>query len=167
MTLFINIYQISLQQLEDCPSVCTVQYFTGAWPNSLASLKASAWCHLIAELSTVSLFCFLGFFFVSPQAQSVGLCFARRLIVYLASSSGTGCHGKLSQTPSLSAPWYSSPSPQPAPSWWLVLEQNGSLRALCTLHYFWLQSNRKSIQGSFPLSEILLCQSFAKNHVDF
>lgn len=96
------------------PSLCVVQHIMGTWPNSLPSPEASASCVILFLSSLVSLSIF------SLWAQGMALCFARSLVVYLASSSGTDCHGRLSQTHALSSPFYSIPSPQPASDCLLV-----------------------------------------------
>lgn len=126
-------------------SLCAVQHIMGTWPNSLPSPEASARCVILFLSSSLSLaLSCLSFYFLPPGSRhSSVLC---SLVVYLASSSGTDCHGRLSQTHALSAPFYSNPSPLPAclPA---CLVQPSTHKGLTAL--FWSQSNRKSMKGGF------------------
>lgn len=88
-------------------------------------------CHLIPELyPVVSLSIF------SSAALGMAVCVARSLVVYLVFSSGTDCHGRLSQTHAPSAPFHSDTSPQPASNLPACLQQISVHKGLSTVHYF-------------------------------
>lgn len=86
-------------------------------------------CHPIPELSPVSLF--------SLSRLKAQLCalLAHSLVVYLAPSSGTDCHGRLTDSCTVG---FLLPSSQPTACLQLpaCLEQISTHRGLSILHYF-------------------------------
>lgn len=100
-------------------------------------------CHLIPELSPVSLS--ISSLQGARHPGSV-LCSLTRSLFIWASSPGTDCHGRLSQTHALSSPFYSIPSPQACLRLPACLEHTQGTQHT---ELFWSQSNRKSMEGGF------------------
>lgn len=125
-----------LEQLKASLSVClSLSWCSAAYhgkPAKLITLSGSLCtpCHLIPELSLVSLSIF------SLSRLKAWLCAFLAMVVYLASSSGTDCHGRLAADSHAvsSLPLRSQPTDclrLPA-----CLEQLSAHKGLSPLHYF-------------------------------